>query len=34
MFRTASRPATGMLFLPEVSEHTFWMKNTLVLPST
>ena len=31
MFRTAVPAGTGMLFLfPEVSEHTFWMKNTLV----
>jgi uncharacterized membrane protein (UPF0127 family) len=31
MFRTAVPAGTGMLFLfPEVSQHTFWMKNTLI----
>src|SRR4029077_6397086 len=31
MFRTEVPAGTGMLFLfPEVSDHTFWMKNTLV----
>jgi uncharacterized membrane protein (UPF0127 family) len=31
MFRAAVPSGTGMLFLfPEISEHTFWMKNTLV----